>query len=88
MNADENERQIRRLLATQGWVVVVCRNLGGCRVVWTLDGGTQLPPDVANLPRYTLAELERVVRQPELLRATHSVKVFFPGAEVVEPEGA
>lgn len=79
-----NEAEIRRLLAGQGWVVVRCRALEGARALWTLSGGTQVPQDVVNLPRYTIEELERIIRQPSLLKSTHAVKVFFTGAEVEE----
>lgn len=83
---EQNEDEISRLMATQGWVVVRCRALDGARVLWVVDGGTRVPPDLESLPRYTIAELARVVRYPELLKATHAVKVFFPGSQVVEPD--
>ncbi|HUU02184.1 MAG TPA: hypothetical protein VM425_12135 [Myxococcota bacterium] len=78
-----NAFEADRLLSAQGWVVVRCRALGGARVLWVLDGDCRVPPDAENLPRFTVAELERVVQHPGLLRATHAAKMFFPGSEVV-----
>jgi len=71
------------LLNEQGWCVVRCRELGGARVLWTLDAGTRVPPDCENLPRLTWPEVERIVDNPGLLRPMHAVKTFFPGAVAV-----
>ena len=78
INADQ-------LLSEQGWVVVHCRALDGARVLWTLEGGPPegLPPELRGLPRYTLGELSRLVEHPEVIGAAHTVKVFFPDAEVL-----
>lgn len=83
----EHERQTRladHLLTTQGWVVVRCRNLDGAEVLWTVDGDRRVPPDVAHLPRYTMAELEHIT--PANLWPVYNVKRVFQ-AEVVDPEG-
>ena len=70
-----------------GWVVVAFAALGGERVVIVreLPPPAEIPPAVADLPRYTLPELERLalagaVDGPPMFRALHELKRLLPAA--------
>lgn len=59
-----------------GWIVIRSRTLGR-EVLWTRDEWTPVPRHLASLPRFTLAELERLLdgeATPDDLRSLGAVK--------------
>ncbi|MGB9792114.1 MAG: hypothetical protein ACPLTR_05990 [Thermacetogeniaceae bacterium] len=71
-----------RLLRERGWVLIHSGVLDET-VVWCRDETISLPAHLSGLPRYTVAELKALVKQPlpaeDDLKLLHRSKVLFGG---------